>query len=74
MTHLETILLLTTTREGRDRLRAAGTYLVVRALHEAVEAEKVRETCERVVDLLMRDEEEVGEEEEDEDRIVEEVF
>ena len=76
VTHLETMLLLTTTREGRERLRAAGTYLVVRCLHEAVEGERVREGCERVVDLLMRDEEMEGDEgtDGDEDRVVEEVF
>ena len=57
VTNLETLLLLTTTREGRDRLREAGTYFVVRECHLAVEDEGVREGAERLVQLLMRDEE-----------------
>ena len=57
ITHLETLLLLTTTREGRDQLRQAGTYFVVRECHLAVEDEGVREGAERLVQVLMRDEE-----------------
>lgn len=77
--HLETLLLLTTTRQGREVLRAAGVYAVVRETHVAVEDEGVREVAERVVHVLMRDEEGedagdggggVGEEGE-EDKIVE---
>ena len=56
-THLETLLLLTSTREGRDELRGKGAYLVVRECHVAVEDEGVREGCERLVQVLMRDEE-----------------
>lgn len=56
-THLETLLLLTTTRTGREALRAAGVYAVVRETHAAVEDEGVREVAERVVQVLMRDEE-----------------
>ena len=57
VTHLETLLLLTTTREGREMLREAGCYFVVRELHLAVENEDVREGCDRLVQVLMRDEE-----------------
>ena len=56
-TFLETLLLLTTTQEGRDDLRKAGTYLVIRECHLAVEDDEVREGCERLVQVLMRDEE-----------------
>lgn len=56
-THLETLLLLTSTREGRDVLREQGTYYVVRECHMAVEDEEVRDTCDRLVQVLMRDEE-----------------
>ena len=56
-THLETLLLLTSTREGRDELREKGVYLIVREVHLAVEDEGVREGCERLVQVLMRDEE-----------------
>ncbi|MCJ1431120.1 hypothetical protein MMC27_000471 [Xylographa pallens] len=55
--HLETLLLLTTNREGREKLREAGCYFVVRELHLAVENEGVREGCDRLVQVLMRDEE-----------------
>ncbi|KAL9058359.1 MAG: hypothetical protein Q9162_001814 [Coniocarpon cinnabarinum] len=54
---LECLLLLCSSREGRDELRKCGVYLVVRELHLAVEDDGVRENCERLVDLLMRGEE-----------------
>ena len=55
-THLETLLLLTTTRAGRDVLRRAGVYPVLRLLHDEVEDDAVREADERVVGVLLRDE------------------
>ncbi|KAF2226411.1 hypothetical protein BDZ85DRAFT_191428 [Elsinoe ampelina] len=61
-THLETLLLLTTTREGRDVLRAKKVYPVVRELHVAVDDEGVREAVDRLVQVVMRDEEGEGEE------------
>jgi len=63
VTHLETLLLLTTTREARDLMRKIGVYPVVRECHAAVENEDVRDAAERVVQVLMRKEE--GEEEDD---------
>ena len=75
-THLETLLLLTTNREGRDVLRAIKTYPIVRELHLQVDNEDVREGCDRLVQVLMRDEE--GEEkkvdEVDEDEQIIEVL
>lgn len=59
-THLETLLLLTTTREGRDRMREIKVYPIVRECHLHVEDDDVREACERLVQVLMREE---GEEE-----------
>jgi len=56
-THVETLTLLTTTRDGRDRLRAVKVYPVIRETHLAVEDDGVREACERLVQVLMRDEE-----------------
>lgn len=55
--HVETLMLLTTGRKGRDILRAIKVYPVIRELHLAVEDEGVREVCERLVQVLMRDEE-----------------
>ena len=63
-THLETLLLLTSTRDGRQEMRSRGVYFVVRELHLGVEDEGVREGCERLVQVLMRDEEGEGEEKE----------
>jgi hypothetical protein len=63
ITHLETLLLLTTTREARDLMRKVGVYPVVRECHAAVENEDVRDAAERVVQVLMRKEE--GEEDDD---------
>lgn len=65
VTHLETLLLLGTTREGREVMRRVKVYPVVRECHLHVEDEGVREACERLVNLLMRGEE--GEEMEKKD-------
>ncbi|KAG2412639.1 hypothetical protein HFD88_010196 [Aspergillus terreus] len=60
VTHLETLLLLTTTREGRDKMRAVKVYPIVRECHLHVDSEEVREACDRLVQVLMRDEEGEG--------------
>ncbi|CDO69660.1 hypothetical protein BN946_scf184851.g48 [Trametes cinnabarina] len=86
LTHVETLLLLCTTRWGRDYLRTHGVYEVIRALHENEEVEKVSEHVERLVNLLKRDEgpqtlkdgediikEVIVEESEDEDSRIEEI-
>lgn len=54
--HLETLLLLTTTKEGREVLREKQVYPVVRECHLRVEDEGVRDACDRVVQVIMRDE------------------
>jgi hypothetical protein len=64
-THLETLLLLTTTREDRDVLRRVKVYPIVRELHLQVEDEGVREAVDRLVQVIMRKEE--GEESDGED-------
>lgn len=58
LTHLETLLLLTTTLPGRERLRAIRVYPIIRELHLQVDDEAVGEGCDRLVQVLMRDEEE----------------
>ena len=55
-THLDALLLLSTTREGRDQMRKAQVYPIVRECHSAVEDEGVREACDRFVQVIMRDE------------------
>lgn len=62
-THLESLLLLSTNREGRDVLRAVQIYPIIRECHMQVENEEVREACDRLVQVLMRKEE--GEEEDE---------
>lgn len=59
--HIETLLLLSTTREGRDVLRQVKIYPIIRECHLHVEDEGVREACDRVVQIIQRREE--GEEE-----------
>lgn len=56
-THVETLMLLTTTRLGRDILREVKVYPIIREMHMRVENDDVREACERLVQVLMRDEE-----------------
>ncbi|KAH8879194.1 DUF383-domain-containing protein [Thozetella sp. PMI_491] len=75
-THVETLTLLTTTREGRDLMRDIKVYPIIRETHLRVDSEEVRDACERLVQVLMRDEEEASIEargivEEDDERIVE---
>jgi hypothetical protein len=76
LVHLETLTLLTTTRPGRDLIRGIGVYPVVRETHARVDDEEVRNACDRLVQVLMRDEapestavEEIDDE--DDDKIVE---
>lgn len=75
-THIETLVLLTTTRGGRDLLRSIKVYPIIREVHAHVDDEDVREVCDRLVQVLMRDEEgeetgdvrqRIGEVEEDEE-------
>lgn len=74
-THLETLLLLTSTRDGREHLRSVSVYPLVREVHGHVKDEAVTEACDRLVQVLMRDEEENPVVEEiDEDQTIEEVF
>ncbi|KAI5917733.1 hypothetical protein F4810DRAFT_704709 [Camillea tinctor] len=84
-THIETLLLLATTREIRDYMREIKVYPIIRETHSRVNNEGVQDACERLVQLLMRDEaesketarvEELGEakvadEDDDDDQIVE---
>ncbi len=78
ITHLETMLLLTTTKKGRQKLRDVQVYALVRETHAHVEDEGVRDACDRLVQILARDEEEdeepAGVEEIDEDDRIEEIF
>ena len=80
VTHLETLLLLTTSKEGRELMRRVQVYALIRECHANVGDEEVREACDRLVQVLMRDEAEDdekgrnGEEKVDEDERVEEVF
>ncbi|RLL95313.1 hypothetical protein CFD26_102254 [Aspergillus turcosus] len=60
VTHLETLLLLTTTREGRDKMREINVYPIIRECHLHVDDDDVREACDRLVQVLMRDEEGEG--------------
>ena len=64
--HLEALLLLTTTFPGREFMRKNNVYVVIRRLHLEVEDEDVRGLVERLVNVLMRDEEKRHEAEEDE--------
>ncbi|KAF2673377.1 DUF383-domain-containing protein [Microthyrium microscopicum] len=85
VTHLDTLLLLTTTRKGREEMRRVQVYPIVRECHMAVDDEGVRDACDRLVQVLARDEqegEEKGElesgfvdvEEEDEDMQIQDVI
>ncbi|KYK59232.1 HGH1 protein [Drechmeria coniospora] len=59
-THVETLTILTTTREGRDLMREIKVYPIIRETHLRVRDEGVQEACDRLVQVLMRDEEGEG--------------
>ena len=59
-THLETLLLLATRGGsiGRELVQKGGTYPIIRELHlQADDSEAVRRGCERLVDVIMSEEE-----------------
>ncbi|KAF2165685.1 hypothetical protein M409DRAFT_67059 [Zasmidium cellare ATCC 36951] len=82
--HLETLLLLTTSQDGRKKLRDVKVYPIIRELHLHTENDDVRDGCDRLVQVLMRGEEgdpdpaadipRVQEVEEDEDEQIVEVL
>lgn len=53
---LETLLLLASTRHGRELMRRRKIYPIVRNMHLAETDEQCDETARRLVDMLMRDE------------------
>lgn len=55
--HVETLMIFTTTRPGRDYMREIKVYPVVRETHLRVKDEGVRVACERLVQVLMLDDE-----------------
>ena len=79
---LESIILLTTTRFGREYLRKKQVYRVIQRLHVQETDEDLKEQCVTIVEMLIRDEEgaevtevkpKEEEEEDDEDMIIEEI-
>ena len=63
VTHIETLLLLCTTREGRDKMRAVKVYPLIRECDLHLQNDKVGEACNRLVQMLMRGEAEDAEKE-----------
>ncbi|KAH7150131.1 hypothetical protein B0J13DRAFT_471978 [Dactylonectria estremocensis] len=55
-THVETLTLLTTTLPGRELLRKIKVYPIIRETHMRVHDEDVQEACDRLVQVLARDE------------------
>ncbi|KAL3235135.1 Protein HGH1 [Nakaseomyces bracarensis] len=53
-THLESILLLCTTKSAREYMRSKSVYPLVRELHKNIEDEDIDELCYRIVNMLMR--------------------
>lgn len=75
-THVETLMLFTTTRHGRDHMREIKVYPVIREVHARVKDEGVTVACERLVQVLMLDdevEEENGNDTKTNARVIEEV-
>lgn len=76
-THLESLLLLCTSREVREYLREKAVYPLIRELHKANETENITDLVDRLVQMLMRDEapieqaDEEMEDDSDDDAVVE---
>jgi hypothetical protein len=60
-TLVEALLLLSVSRVGRDEMRRVQVYPIIREVHLAIEDEDVRNACDRLVQVLMRDEAPEGE-------------
>jgi hypothetical protein len=54
LTHLESLLLLTTGRRGRDTLRISNVYPIIRETHIHVEDEDIGAGCDRLVQVRSR--------------------
>lgn len=70
-THVETLTLLTTTVEGRKLMRKVNVYPIIRETHMRVNDEGVQDACDRLVQVLMRDEASEEAEERVEERVKE---
>lgn len=77
---LDSLVLLTSTRFGREYLRKKQVYRVIQRLHVQETDEDLKEQCVTIVDMLIRDEDgaEVTEikpeqPEEDDDMVIEEI-
>ncbi|XP_070604571.1 protein HGH1 homolog [Erythrolamprus reginae] len=57
---LETLLLLTATKQGRLLMREKGAYFVLRELHKWEEDSGVCAACEKLIQVLIADEPEAG--------------
>ena len=55
---VDSLLILATTRKGRDRLREKNAYPVIKAYHVTEDNEETDEQVFKLVDLLLRDEDE----------------
>lgn len=55
-THVETLTILTTTKSAREFMRKVKVYPIIRETHLHVRDEGVQEACERLVQVLARDE------------------
>ncbi|KAG9321000.1 hypothetical protein KVV02_003978 [Mortierella alpina] len=55
-TLLESLILLTSTKQGRDFLREKKTYPVIQMMHAAEQEDHVQDVAEQIVNMLMRDE------------------
>ncbi|OAD81379.1 hypothetical protein PHYBLDRAFT_184601 [Phycomyces blakesleeanus NRRL 1555(-)] len=74
----DALLLLTTTRFGRDYLRNKQVYRVIQRLHAQEEDEEIKDKCDAIADMLIRDENgaeitPIDEEKEDDDMVIEEI-
>lgn len=81
-TYVECLLLLSSTKAVRTYLRDKAVYSIIKELHKQVDDEEVQDPCERLVQILMRDDahdiedatEITGEISDDEDDVIEEVL
>lgn len=55
VTYIECLLLLSSTKEIRQYLRDKSVYTIIKILHANTDQEDVAEACDRLVQVLMRD-------------------
>ena len=77
ITHLKSLLLLTSTKACREQMQERGVYPIIRELHLHINDDNVEDACDRIVQVLMAEvdlAEDVGHKVEDDENDVVDIL